>query len=129
MSWRRTSVLAAAVVVALGVLVPVGRWERSRAARDESAGMRRTLALVGRLDSRSLTGYRVLPGFDCLTYRRGTNPFAFEVCFDSAGRVVETIDRRTTTRRIASLREDPGRSTVRIDVAEADRLLHRMEAS
>lgn len=128
MSWRRSSALAAAVVAVLAVLVPVGRWERARAARNESAGMRRTLALVGPLDSRSLSGYRVLAGFDCLTYRRGGNPFALEVCFDGAGRVVETIDRHTPKRRIFSLREDPSRSTVRIDSAEARRLLRRMEA-
>lgn len=128
MSWHRPSVLAAVGLVVLGLLVPVGRWERARAAGNENAGMRRTLALIGPLDERSLSGYRVLPGFDCLTYRRGTNPLALEVCFDREGRVVETIDRRTATRHIASLREDPSRSRVRIDVAEADRLLRKMEA-
>ena len=128
MSWRRPSIAVAAGVVLLGLLVPVGRWERARAARNETAEMRRTLALIGPLSSPSLSGYRVLSGFDCLTYRRGTNPFALEVCFDSVGRVVETIDRRTVTRHIASLREDPSSSTLSIDVAEADSLLRKMEA-
>ncbi|MGH2933055.1 MAG: hypothetical protein ACRDL2_00870 [Gaiellaceae bacterium] len=128
MSSRRASALAAVSIVVLAALVPVGRWERGRAAREENAGMRRTLALVGPLGSRSLSGYRVLAGFDCLTYRRGENPFALEVCFDGAGRVVETIDRRTATRRISSLREDPTRSTIRIDLTEAHVLLRKMEA-
>ena len=116
-------------VVVLGLLVPLGRWERGRAAREEMAGMRRTLALVGPLDSPSLSGYRVLPAFDCLTYRRGANPFALEVCVDDSGRVVETIDRRTAARRISSLREDPTRSTIHVDRVEVDRLLRKMEAS
>lgn len=120
---------AALGVVVLGLLVPVGRWERARAARGEVAGMRRTLALVGRLESPSLSGYRVLPGFDCLTYRRGGNPFALELCFDPSGRLIETIDRRTARRRISSLRADPTRSTVRVDPTRVERLLRRMERS
>lgn len=127
MSWRRLSAVAVGVAV-LGALVPLGRWERARAARDEMAGMRRTLALVGPLDSSSLSGYRLLPGFDCLTYRRGTNPFALELCVDPSGRLVETIDRRTAARHISSLRADPTRSTIRLDRAEVDRLLRTMES-
>jgi hypothetical protein len=123
--WLIGGVLA---IVVLGLLVPLGRWERARVAGQELAGMRRVQRLVGPLDSPSLSGYRVLPGFDCLTYRRGTNPFALELCVDSAGRLVETIDRRTATRRISSLRADPTRSTIRVDQAEVDRLLRRMEA-
>ena len=124
MRWLAAAVLG---IVLLGLLVPLGRWERARAAREEMAGMRRTLALVGSRDSPSLSGYRVLPGFDCLTYRRGTNPFALELCFDRSGRLIETIDRRTATRRISSLREDPTRSTIHVDPAEISKLLHKME--
>lgn len=125
---RRWLIGVALAIVVLGLLVPVGRWERARAAREETAGMRRTLALVGRLDSRSLSGYRVLPGFDCLTYRRGTDPFALELCVDSSGRLVETIDRRTATRHVSSLRADPANSAIRVDRAEVDRLLSKMES-
>ena len=129
MSWRRASLLAGAAAVVLGLLVPVGRWERARAAREETAGMRRVVQLVGPLDSPSLSGYRVLPAFDCLTYRRGSNPLALELCFDPTGRLVETIDRRTAARRISSLRADPTRSTIRVGRAEIDRLLRKMESS
>ena len=44
------------------------------------------------------TGSGVGPGMDCLLYKRGSNPFALEFCFDGAGRVIEAIDR---TRRSA----------------------------
>ena len=91
--------------------------------------MRRIEQLVGRLDSPFLSGYRMLPTMDCLTYRRGANPFAFELCFDSSGRLIEAIDRRTTDRHIASLRADPARSTIRFDPAEIGRLLKRMQSS
>ena len=129
MSLRRSSAIVAAGLVVLVALAFVGRWERGHAAREENAGMRRTLALVGSLDAPSLSGFRVLPAFDCLTYRRGANPFALELCFDSSGRLIETIDRRTATRHISSLREDPTRSTIRVDPAEVARLLRKMEAS
>lgn len=125
---RRWLIGGTLALVVLGLFVPLGRWERARAAREELAGMRRVQRLVGPLDSPSLSGYRVLPGMDCLTYRRGTDPFALELCVDSDGRLVETIDRRTDVRRISSLRADPSRSTIRVDRPEVDRLLRRMEA-
>lgn len=126
---RRLAVGAAVLLVVLGALVPLGRWERGRAAREETVGMRRTLVLVGPLDSPSLSGFRVFPAFDCLTYRRGTDPFALELCFDHAGRLIETIDRRTAARHISSLRADPTRSTIRFDPAAIRRLLHEMGAA
>ena len=126
---RRLAVGAVVLVAVLAALVPLGRWERGHAAREETAGMRRTLALVGPLDSPALSGFRVFPAFDCLTYRRGSNPFALELCFDHAGRLIETIDRRTSTRRISSLREDPTRSTIRFDPDVVRRLLHEMGAA
>ena len=113
----------------LAALVGVGRWERSRNARDQLRGMERVRALVGPLDSRSLSGYRVQAGFDCLVYRSGRNPFALELCFDRAGRLVEAIDRRTQTRHISSLRSDPSASSVRVDRREIDRLLRKMGAT
>lgn len=125
---RRLAVGLAALAVVLVALIPLGRWERGHAAREENAGMRGTLALVGRVDSASLSGFRVFPAFDCLTYRRGPNPFALELCFDHAGRLIETIDRRTQTRHISSLREDPTRATTRVDPSLVHRLLHRMGA-
>jgi hypothetical protein len=127
--WRGRSLLVAGVVVAAGVvLVVVGRLERSSQATREVDGFHIVQRLIGPLDSSSLSGFRVSPGFDCLTYRRGTNPVALELCVDPTGRVVEAIDRRQFVRRIWSLRFDPSASTDRVDRAEVDRLLRKMGA-
>ena len=124
----RAAALAVAVVVAAAALVALGRWERSREGHRESDGFRIVERLIGPLDSPSLSGFRVLPGFDCLTYRRGANPLALELCVDRAGRVVEAIDRRSYDRRIWSLRFDPSRSSVRVSEPEVRRLLRKMGA-
>jgi hypothetical protein len=119
-------VVAALLVLAL--LVGAGRWERSREIRSQAVGLRKVAALIGPLNNRTLSGYRVLPAFDCLVYRRGPNPYALELCVDQAGRVVEAIDRRTVDRKIWSLTFEPASSPVRVDRAEVDRLLARMGA-
>jgi hypothetical protein len=126
-SWRAGSAIALALAVAVA-LAAVGRFERSHQARREMNGFRIVQRLVGPLDSPSLSGFRVLPSVDCLTYRRGGNVFALELCVDKAGRIVEAIDRRSFDRRIWSLKFDPSASTVRVDRAEVDRLLRKMGA-
>jgi len=129
-SWsrRRAATAVAAATVIAAVLVVVGRWEARREAHRELNGFHVVQRLIGPLDSPTLSGFRVLPAFDCLTYRRGGNPFALELCVDGAGRVVEAIDRRTFDRRIWSLQFDPAMSTDRVDRAEVDRLLRKMGA-
>jgi hypothetical protein len=130
MSIGRHKVVAALVLAAaVAVLVAVGRWERGRDVRDEEDGMGQVAALVGPLGGPGLSGYRVSAPADCLTYRRGANALALELCVDQAGRVVETIDRRQRDRRIASLRYDPDASSLRVDRTEVDRLLRRMGAA
>ncbi|HZT15346.1 MAG TPA: hypothetical protein VFA19_05310 [Gaiellaceae bacterium] len=131
MSWsaRRVALAALAIAVLAAVLVAVGRWEKGREVRREVNGFHVVQRLIGPLDSPTLSGYRVLPGFDCLTYRRGANPFALELCVDRGGRVVEAIDRRTFDRRIWSLQFEPAASTDRVDRAEVDRLLRKMGAT
>jgi len=126
----RPAVLALAAVATLVVLVVVGRWEGRRHARSELAGMRQTLAAVGPLDNRTLTAYRIDidSRFDCLIYKRGSNRLALELCFDRTGRLVETIDRRSGSPKISSLREDPAASTIQVDWAEVVRLLKRLGA-
>jgi hypothetical protein len=128
MSLRSVSLIALCGVVAAGALVAIGRWERTHEATRETHGFRIVQRLVGRLGAPSLSGFRVFTSFDCLTYRRGANPFALELCVDRAGRIVEAIDRRQFDRRIWSLRFDPSSSTVRVDRAEVDRLLRKMGA-
>jgi hypothetical protein len=88
--------------------------------------MREVAAEVGPLDDPTLTAYRYFSAFQCLAYRRGEVRLALELCVDWDGRVVEAIDRRSGTPTIWSLRDDPSRSTVRVDRCETDRLLIRM---
>jgi hypothetical protein len=124
---RRRLVWAAVLVAALAVaLVAIGRWERSHRGRVQSRGLAHVLAAVGRIDSPTLAAYRHFGDFDCLLYRRGRNPFALELCFDPAGRVVEAIDRRGSEPRIWSVRDDPTTSSVRVDRALVNRELRRV---
>jgi hypothetical protein len=125
---RHPLALAGVALVVLLVLVAIGRWERSDRADEQNRKMRALVAEIGPLDSPSLSAFRYLPesDFDCLLYQRGGNPFALELCADREGRVIETIDRRDGDPRIASLRDDRGRATVRVDRAEFDRLLATM---
>lgn len=125
---RRWLAVGGAAIVALAALVVVGRHERSAHAASENRKIADIRRLVGPLDSPSLDAFRLLPQFSCLLYRRDGNRFALEVCVDAHGRVVEAIDRRGRTPRIASLREDPSHATVRVDRAEVDRLLRKLGA-
>ena len=120
-----------AAVAVLVALIPLGRWEGGRHADSELRGMRRVQAAVGPLDQPSLDAYRVNvgTGFDCLLYKRGTNRFALELCFDKQGRLIEAIDRRGAgDPTISSLREAPGDATIRVERTLVDRLLERLGA-
>ncbi len=119
----RGALVVAVAIAALALLVVVGRWEGRRHADSENAKILRIREAVGSLDRPRPTGFRILNPFTCLTYARGGNKYALELCVGAAGRVVEAIDRRSGTPRIASLREDPGAATVRVDRGEVDRLL------
>ena len=90
--------------------------------------MARVLGEIGPLDQPELSGYRRMTILDCLTYRRGENPFALELCVNVQGLVIETMDRRNGEPDVWSLREDPGKATNRVDRALVDRLLERMNA-
>jgi hypothetical protein len=128
----RFGVVAAAVLLAVAVLVAagfVGRREKHRWVDSQLRGMARVERLVGPLDQRSLVGFRVLPQFDCLVYRRGPELLALELCVDRTGRLLEAIDRRGGARRYYDLESDPGAASIRVDRAEVDRLLQKMIAS
>jgi hypothetical protein len=122
---RRFALLAAAVVLIALALTGTGRWERSHRAEVQNRGIRRVVEEIGPLAASKPDLFRFLPQFQCLLYRRGADRLALELCADPDGRVLEAIDRRGET-RIWSLRDDPGRATVRIDRAELDRWLLRL---
>ncbi len=121
--------VAAALVVVLVALIPIGRWEARRHARHELEGIRQVLAAIGPFDQPSLDAYRKgvgNPGLDCLLYKRGSNPYALEFCWDGAGRVIEGYDRRGSAPKIWSLREDRPASTIHIDRARLEALVVRL---
>lgn len=124
--WLVAGTLAIVLLVAL---IPIGRWERNRHARHELAGIRSVLTEIGPFDQRSPDAYRVgvSPGMDCLLYKRGTNPFALEFCFDGEGRVIEAIDRRGDSPRIWSVREDPSASSILVDRARLVALIEQLK--
>jgi hypothetical protein len=126
MMGRRVVAGLLATLLVVAVLVALGRWERNRHADEQTRGMQSVLVAVGQLDGPTLSAFRYLPKFQCLAYRRERNPLALELCFDAVGRVVEAIDRRSGRPEIWSLREDPTRSTLRVDRSQVDRLLVRM---
>jgi hypothetical protein len=119
---RRLIVVAVAALLVVGALITVGRWEEHRAARHEIAGMRAVLAAIGNLRTRRPTGYRLGPP-DCLAYATTGNAFGLQVCFDSAGRVVETVDRRGVQPKYSSLVYQPSLSTIRVPRTLVDQLL------
>ena len=126
---RRTVVAAAAVVLALAALVPVGRWERDRRAAEENRGLRSILAAVGPLNGPTLQTYRHLVNFDCIVYARDGHPFGLEICVDHDGRLIEAIDRRNSRDpEIWSLRDDPTRAAVRLDRVRFLELVRRERA-
>jgi hypothetical protein len=119
---------AGGLAVLAAVALLSGRLERRSYIDRQVRGLERVQRLVGPLDQRALVGYRVLPQFDCLVYRRGANLLALELCVDAAGRLVEAADRLGSTQRYYSLRPDPTDSPIRVDRAEVERLLRRMGA-
>jgi hypothetical protein len=115
--------ICAAVVVALALLVGVGRWEERHAARNEMAGMRTVLAAIGGdIDSPRLSGYRYGPP-DCLAYHDKTMLLAVQLCFDAEGRLIQSVDRRQEQPRYSSLEYEPSLSTIRFPRKRIDRLL------
>jgi hypothetical protein len=131
---RRALLVGAAVLIATPLLVAVGRRERSHWTAKENAGIAALRAAVGpNLDSSRLVGFRLSYTFDCLLYTDGKAVYGEELCFDPSGRIVEAIDRRTTTSIFWTLRMSPQSATVRERPALIDCILRsvgvRMPAS
>ena len=125
---RRVVVALALVIAAAAGVALVGRSEKSSWVDAQVRGQERIVRLVGPLDQRSLIGFRVLPQFDCLVYRRGAELLALELCVDRRGKLIEAIDRRGGARRYYDLESDPGAARIGLDRAEIDRLLRKMGA-
>ncbi|HEY3962171.1 MAG TPA: hypothetical protein VGL84_06560 [Gaiellaceae bacterium] len=128
---KRGRIGLAVAIVVLIALIPLGRWEGHRHARHEVAGIRTVMAAIGPIDQadayRTAIDTGVTSGLDCLAYKRGSNPFALEFCFTLSGRVVEGYDRRGTSPKIWSIREDPGASSIQLDPKKLLALVHRLQ--
>lgn len=121
----RAVVGAVAVLIGVGGAAAVGRWEDSRALEGEVALLDAAFALVGReIDAPSLSGYR-RGARTCLFYDVADIRFGVTLCFDGAGRLVESTDRRGATPQYASILRRPEAAPVTVDPRGLKRLLLR----
>jgi hypothetical protein len=111
---RRIVTVVAAVAASVAALAALARWEERHAGRTEVAGMRAVFDAVGGVDSPTLVGYRFGPPI-CLAYRRDSFNFALQLCFDSSGRLVETVDRRGDEPVYSSVTWKPSLSPIHVD--------------
>jgi hypothetical protein len=126
---RATILWGVSAVFAVVLAVVVGRAEGVWQGRVQNDAFGRLLAAVGGEHPRAPVAYRLTPGFSCLLWPVGRDPYAIELCFDPKGRVVEAIDRRRALRRYWTLRFDPGRSDVRLGVGDLVLLFRSLGAT
>jgi hypothetical protein len=116
------------VVVAVG-LVLLGRWETQHAVDVQSRGMRGVLAAVGgHPDSTRLSGFRAGPPV-CFAYYGPRFLLQYQLCFDSQGRLVESVDRSKVQPVYYSLEYEPKLSQIRFSPARIDQVLRSAEAT
>lgn len=113
-------------VAVLFALVVVGRREARHQRDVQVLGIERVVALVGPIDSPTLTGYRTGPNYWCLDYRRGTIVFALELCFNDSRKMLDASDREGATPVVYSLRLAPKAVTPLLREAATNRALTRM---
>lgn len=121
MSKSRSLAVAGVSVVLLAIAVPIGKTEGSRSTTAQIAGIEATRQAVGSsADSPRLRAFRIDRGWACLVYVSNYHFYGYELCYDHAGRLVEAVERRGTTRtfwtvafqpQLAPVREQP--STIR----------------
>lgn len=122
---KRILTLALAVATA-AALVGIGRWQENRDVRRENADMARLFTLAAK--QRIPDGWRIDGSFRCLLYRLGANPFAYELCFDPAGALVEAIDRRSGLPVASTLRFQTSRAALHVSSSGLDVVLREMRA-
>jgi hypothetical protein len=124
---RRIVGAFAGVIVLAAVLVALGRWEQERAVSKQAAGMRAVLAAVGgRPDVSTISGYRNgVP--ECLSYYKGDQLFALQLCFSPDGHLVTAVDRRGPTPVYYSLEYKPSLSPIAFPPALIDELLYKAQ--
>lgn len=122
---------AAAATAALAAIAAAffgGRWEENRAIEREQARIEAAFALVGgEIDAPTLSGYRVTD-LDCLYYDLEKRRYAVTLCFDAAGRLVESADRRGAEPTYSSVRLHPESAPATVDPNRVRALLRRIGA-
>jgi hypothetical protein len=126
MNARARTVLAAGSVLTVAAAIVGGRWEAHRATHAEQRGIARLFAAAAA--NPVPDGYRIDSRFRCLLYKRGVQPFAYELCFDSQGRLVEAIDRLSGTPVASTLRSQPQDATIRVRSSGIDEVMRQMGA-
>jgi hypothetical protein len=121
----RSSISGIAAVATAGILVLVGRWEEDRAVAEQVSNLRAMRMLAGQLGGPRLTSSRDETTLDCLLYSVGENPVAVQLCYDSAGRLVEAVDRRNREPVYWSIVHSPEEASVTVDSARIARILRK----
>lgn len=131
MSARRAALVVVPALLALA-LVPLGRWEHSRADARTLSHMRALRAFAGPSLERHLSGYRLSWDYDCLLFSTGALPYApesltyaVELCFDSGGRLVLAIDRRPSTSQFYSFLDQARAPALRLPLPLLLRAFHK----
>lgn len=116
------------LLIALGAVLAVGRWEESRALQRERARIDAVYSLIGRdVAAPSLSGYRIAE-LDCLFYDIGSRRYAVTLCFDRTGRLVESADRRLPEPQYSSIVQHPEFAPATVDRIRFRALLRRIGA-
>jgi hypothetical protein len=123
---RRALGLAGAGVAVLAATVVAGRWEANRDVDSQRAGMARIFAEA--TETPIPDAWRLTSQFRCLLYPQGSRPFAFELCFDAGGGLVEAIDRTSGLPVVSTLRSQPAKAAIHVDSAKLDQVLKEMDA-
>jgi hypothetical protein len=103
-------------VAAAVVLVTIGRLERGNAGDEANRGIAAVRALVGDpLAPGRAEAYFQSGGATCFLYTVGARPFGVSLCYDDAGRLVESTDDRNSDPHVWAVRPEGGLASERVD--------------
>jgi hypothetical protein len=117
--------LVFAALLAAAVVVVLGRVEANHAIDHQLAGID---AVRRQVVGERPAAYRLTPTLYCLLYRRGGNRFAYELCYDHSGGLVEAVDRRTASPSFWSVAYDPTRARDVVSTRALSDQLRRLRA-
>jgi hypothetical protein len=123
---KRWAGLGGAVALFIALAVPYGRSEGERAVDSQQRGLLATRAAVGgQLLRPTQSVYDPASGLQCLIYGAVGSPLGLELCFDSFGGLIESVNRRGPE-RISSLRWARGDAPFRISPTNVERAVRNV---